>query len=115
MPPRKTGAEAKNKPADTEVAEEKMAGSEEAAPDPAAYAGSAAEIAAEARALADDTRDRLAALCDDIADLGQQERTPAQGPVWDGVRRITMSGDDLTRALDGLRAVAADLAAKASQ
>jgi hypothetical protein len=78
------------------------------------YAGQAADLAAQARTLADEAVAALAEVQDAFTRLGDTDRDVAQAPIWEAARRIAMSAEDLKRALDAFTAVASDLAAKAS-
>lgn len=76
----------------------------------ASYGERANALAADTRELADNIREDLAKLrercIDDFADTAPE---PADAAAADGVRRIPMAIDEVTRALDGLVVTAADL------
>lgn len=81
----------------------------------ASYAEQAAVLADDTRALAESIRADLGKLrqrcVDDFRDIAPE---PTDAPAADGVRRIPMGIDEVTRALDGLAVTAADLTRQAS-
>lgn len=85
-----------------------------AKPAPAAlapgYTEQAAQIAADARALADNARHELAALSDRCGDLARVDPGPETAAA-ERVRRIPMAVDDAARALAAVAAAAAELTA----
>lgn len=76
----------------------------------ASYGEQAAQLAADTRALAERFRDELNDHLAKVDDLQQNaEPTMAEVPAADGVRRIPMAAGDVTQALEGLAAAAANL------
>lgn len=103
--------------ANAEAAEPKDAKSEQAeGKNDRNYADLAADLAADTRAWAEKARGELDDLLDRTTKL-HAEHTPGadHGTIADGVRRIPMSADDLTRGLEALTGVAADLAARTAR
>lgn len=80
------------------------------------YTAKAGALADKVLALVEDTRARLDDLTTCINDEVQQVAPgPDEQAVADAVRRVPMSMDDVRRALDGLSAVASDLAHKTAR
>lgn len=86
-----------------------------AAAESTSYAEQAAALADDTRALAESIRSDLADLKDHCGQLNQTAPEPEDQPAADAVRRVPMGVDEVTRALDGLVAVAVDLAGKAAR
>lgn len=79
------------------------------------YTDKALSLAGDVRDYVDKTRADLNKLLDRLNDDVQQtERTFAESPVAEGVRRIPMAAGDVIRALQGLAVAASDLQARAS-
>lgn len=76
----------------------------------ASYSEKATALAADTRALADSVREDLAKLIDQIGALNETEPTADEARVADGVRRIPMGVNEVTRAVAALDHAAADLA-----
>lgn len=80
-----------------------------------AYSDKAAALAADVREYVDTTRTDLNKLLTRLNDDVQQtDRTIAEGATAEGVRRIPMASGDVTRALEGLAAAAAELQQRAA-
>lgn len=79
------------------------------------YIDGAAALAADVRALAEGMREELNTVEQRVADLNQTDPGTDGSAAADGVRRIPMSTADVHAALQGLVAVAAELAAKAQR
>ncbi|MCQ0012000.1 hypothetical protein [Actinomadura madurae] len=122
MAARKTPAKTTTKPTrakkDETPAEDPTPAEATPAPQPEAsalgFAEQAAQIAADARALADNTRHELAALTERCGDLTRVDPGDAAA-LADHVRRIPMAVDDANRALAALAATGAALTAAANR
>jgi hypothetical protein len=55
------------------------------------YAGQAADLAAQARTLADEAVAALAEVQDAFTRLGDTDRDVAQAPIWEAARRIVVT------------------------
>lgn len=78
----------------------------------ASYSEQAASLADDVRALAEDMRDKIAEVVDRCGKVNETAPNPDDLQAANGVRRIPLATEDVTRALEGLVAVAADLALK---
>lgn len=101
---------ATRKPTSTEPADKKPTTGSKSGSDKTTFGERAHAIATDARAFADNTRERLAELsarCIELNDVDPGEDTAA-----DALRRLPMALQDADTVAQGLAGIAADLAAR---